>query len=73
MGYNRYMIYKTSDLLYALTNNYLLIVDGNTMDDLIEIMESYPNKPEVKLWSGSDIIMQGLYKPRSRYTLCRTS
>jgi len=57
------MIYKTSDLLYALTSTHLLIVDGNTVDDLIEIMESYPNKPKASLWSGADIIMQGHARP----------
>ena len=62
------MIYKASDLFYALTNNYLLIVDGNTVDDLIDVMESCPKKPKDKLWPGADIIMQGPVSPHNQRT-----
>ena len=52
------MIYKASDLFYALTNNYLLIVEGNTMDDIKEVVVKYPEEPEVELWKGAEILQE---------------
>jgi len=52
------MIYKTSDLLYTYKDDYMLIVEGNTLSDIFDIITAFPDKPDVELWEGAELINQ---------------
>jgi len=52
------MIYKTSDLLYTYKDAYILIIEGNTLSDIFDIIIAFPDKPDIELWKGAELINQ---------------